>query len=254
MPAQWLALAGNVVFVGAMMTISVRLLLLWRRTRQWPELLISSGLLTLALLVFPLFAASGLGGDSVAGVNRPILGLGFAAFAVGIGLLQAFTWQVFRPDSKLALGFVLASVAGAVLIAWLLMHALSSAPADAVLQDVHAPYSVGIRLLFEVWYLWLGFESLLEWQRARRRLALGLSDPVAVNRFLLWGSMGVILALNGAVAMALEARGMNPMKDTLPALWLAMNGAVAGTLMFMTFVPPARYVAWVRRRHEAATT
>lgn len=252
MPAQWLALAGNLLFVGAVMTISIRLLLLWRRTRQWPELLISSGLLVLSLVAFPMLGASGLADESLAGVNWTLLGLGLAAIPTSVILVHAFTWQVFRPNSKAALAFVVANGAAAIVVAWLFTHAIMTAPPDSKPVDVHGPYSLAIRLLFEVWYAWTGFESLLEWQRARRRLALGLSDPVAVNRFLLWGSMGVVLAFNGAIAMVLEARGLSPMTDVLPALWLGLNGAVAGTLMFLTFVPPAGYVAWVRRRHDLA--
>lgn len=250
MSAQLLAALGNALFVGAVLTISVRLLWLWRRTREWPELLISSGLLVLSLVGFPLLAMSGLDAKTVGEVNPTILGAGLMALATSVVLLQAFTWRTFRPRSRAALGFVIATGAAAFVVAGLFHHAVVTAQPHLDPIAVHSPYSLAVRLLFEIWYAWMGVESLLEWSRARRRLALGLSDPVAVNRFLLWGSMGVVLAGNGAVAMVLEAQGLSPMSDALPAIWLGMNGMVAGVLMFLTFVPPPGYVRWIRRHQD----
>ena len=65
--------------------------------------------------------------------------------------------------------------------------------------------------------------------------------------------MGIGLAINNAGAVVLELRGLSPMTDALPALWLAVNGVIAASLMFLTFVPPARYLAWVRQRHAGRT-
>ena len=39
---------------------------------------------------------------------------------------------------------------------------IAVAPADAAPLEVHAPYSLAVRLLFEVWYVWVGFEALLD--------------------------------------------------------------------------------------------
>jgi len=62
--------------------------------------------------------------------------------------------------------------------------------------------------------------------------------------------MGVGLALNGAGAMLLESAGMDLMHDPLPAFWMALNGLLAGSLMFLAFVPPTRYLDWVTTRHR----
>ncbi len=249
MSAQLIAAVGNVVFVAAIATVSFRLLLLWRRTREWPELLISGGFLLLSLVGFPFLLGAGLSGERIGDVNLPMAVVGLVGVGAAIVLLQAFIWQAFRPREAWARHFVLLNVVAAAIWAGLFLRAVVLADPDTAPLEVHGRYSLAIRMHFEVWYLWIAVESLGEWSRARRRLALGLSDPVVVNRFALWGSMGVVLALNGAAAMALEARGLNPVKDALPAMLLGMNGAVAGVLMFMTFVPPATYVEWIRRRH-----
>jgi hypothetical protein len=248
---QLLAALGNLVFVGAVVTIAIRLLLLWRRTREWPELLISSGFLALALVGFPLLGASGLTGEKIGDTNLPMLVTGLAALTASVILIHAFTWRVFRPRETWAAVFVAANGIAASCVAALFVHAVMTAPADTAPIEVHGPWSLAIRMLFEVWYAWVAVESLTEWSRARKRLSLGLSDPVVVNRFALWGSMGVVLALNGAAAMVLEARGLSPMTDVVPAILLGLNGAVAGSLMFLTFVPPAAYVERIRRHHAA---
>jgi len=253
MPAQILAGLGNLLFVSAILVVSVRLLLVWRRTREWPELLISSGFLALALVGFPLMLAAGVERPTTGEVSLPLLAAGLAGVAASLVLIHAFTWRVFRPNEGWAAFFVVANAVAAAGVAGLFVRAIAIAPPDTPPMSVHPPYSLALRLLFEVWYAWVAVEALREWDRARKRMALGLSDPVVVNRFGLWGSMGVVLALNGAVAMVLEARGLSPVHDALPAIWLGMNGAVAGVLMFLTFAPPARYVAWIHHRHEAST-
>lgn len=247
--AQIFALVGNAIFVLVVVTVSLRLLLLWRRTREWPEMLIGSGLLVMAGVGFPLLGLAGLDRPSMAEVSVPMVAAGGVSLTASILLLQSFNWQVFRPDSRLAGAFVAANGLAMAAIGIGLVRALVAAPADALPMAVHTPYSLALRLAFEVWYLWIAVDSLREWSRARRRLALGLSDPVVVNRFALWGSMGVFLASNGVVAMLFEANGLSPVVDALPAFWLALNGAGAGVLMLLTFAPPASYVAWIRRRH-----
>jgi hypothetical protein len=181
---QVLAAAGHGLFILASTAIALRLLLLWRRTRQWPELLIGGGLLMPGAVTLPCAALAGLGSATVGEINIPVLAVGLLGAAAGIALVMAFTWRVFRPASRVAAAF-----------------------------------------------------------------ALGLSDPVLVNRFGLWGSLGVMQLFNGAVSIAFEASGHGMMTDPLPALWIAVVGLVTGALMLLTFVPPKRYQEWVRVKH-----
>ena len=232
-------------------SIAMRLLLLSRRTREWPEFLIGAGLLLPAAVALPFMAASGLSSPSISGLNLPVLAIGLLGIAGSIAFLMAFTWRVFHPSSPAAAIFAIGTGLAALAVCGLFLHAMVSAPPTSSPRDIHGPYSFAVRLLFEIWYAWMGIESLLEWSRARRRLALGLSDPVVVNRFALWGAMGLALTFNGAVAMALESSGWDTMKDPLPAFWLALNGVVASALMFLTFVPPAGYLDWIRSRHAS---
>ena len=253
MTTKLLAAVGNGLFVIVGTVIALRLLLLWRRTREWPELLIGGGMLLLPLVGLPCMVAAGIGSSRAADVNLVFLAAGLTAIGASITMLLSFTWRAFRPASPGAACFALGGGLLGFVVCALFFQSIASAPADAVPREAYAPHTLQLRLVFQIWYVWTAFEALLEWRRARRRLALGLSDPVVVNRFALWGAMGFSLAFNGIVALIMEAQGLNQMRDALPAFWLALHGLVASTLMFLTFVPPAAYLDWVRARHAAHT-
>jgi hypothetical protein len=248
---QILAAAGNGVFALVEAVVGVRLLFLWRRTRQLPELLAAVGLLLVGGVGYPLMAAGGVGRLPNGDLSLVAVGLGLASIGLGITALSVFTWKVFRPDrawgGALSLGVL---VAGGVICAGS-VRTLGLGPADADPVVTCASWWIALRLLFQVWYVWTGIESLGEYARARRRLALGLSDPVVVNRLLLWGAVSVLGLLNNTAAVALEWQGLSPMYDPSAALLLAANGLGMGALMVLTFMPPRSYVRFISRRAAA---
>jgi hypothetical protein len=250
--AQLLSAIGNGLFTLAMLVAAVRCLLLWRRTRQLPELAVGAGFFLIAGVGYPLMAASGLGNAAAAGVNLWLLGGGLAGIGLGIFSLQVFIWQAFRPGAAWAAGLAFATLAAGVVVTLGAIHALASAPSDVAPVESGRSWWLALRLLFEAWYVWTAAESLHEYTRARRRQAIGLSDPVVVNRFLLFGGMGAYLAVNGAVAMVLEFNGASPLVDMAPALVLAANGTVAAALILLAFLPPKAYVDFIRARDAAA--
>ena len=86
----------------------------------------------------------------------------------------------------------------------------------------------------------------------RRRLALGLADPLTTGRFALFGTgLGA-----GAMAVAffdnvfgLRYGGYGPLLE----LSIAAAGLVAACL-FLAFLPPAAYRAFVERRAAGRVT
>ena len=87
------------VFVIVVGSVGWRLLSLWYRTRQAPELLLGAGLVSMSCLAIPLTAI----GRMPATADQLIGKLGFAAgtlaVAAGAWLLLAFTRRVFRPGA-----------------------------------------------------------------------------------------------------------------------------------------------------------
>jgi hypothetical protein len=232
--------------------VSLRLLLLWRRSGGLPELLVGSGFAAVAAIGFPLMVAGGVGRLPVGELSLPLVGLGVLVIGLGLAALMAFTWRVFAPDRSWAATLTGASFAAAAVLAIGSVRTLAASPPEVDAVVAGSAWWMALRGAFQVWYTWTAIASLAEYTRARRRLAVGLSDPVVVNRFLLWGLMGAFQAANGVVAVALEAQGLSPMRDPVPALVLAANGLAAGGLMLLTFMPPRGYLDFVRRRAAGA--
>ena len=99
---------------------------------------------------------------------------------------------------------------------------------------------------------WGAVEAYGWFLRMRRRTAIGLGDPLVANRFLLW-SLGAGLAGAGsAVGTVVGIATGRPMNE-LPALTLALSlfGLASAIALWLAFVPPARYLDWVRSRAQA---
>src|SRR5215475_11496383 len=91
----WFAVIGGGSFVVVGGFVSVRLLMLWRRTRQLPELLLGLGLGLSGTIGYPVSAVARAVGPSE--LQSGLFALSAVlAFSSQIAML-VFTWRVFRP-------------------------------------------------------------------------------------------------------------------------------------------------------------
>jgi len=243
------------LFILTCGVVGGRLLWLSWRTRQLPELCIGLGLFSVVAIGFPVMVASGVGVHPVARVNLPVLAIGLLALLVGTTCLYAFTWRVFRRNSAWAAAVVALACAGFAVVAVGIVSSIRSAPPEMSSFEAARDWMAGIRVAILGSYLWAAIESALEYRMARRRLALGLSDPVVVNRLLLWCLTGCLEVLINAVDLTLHMLGLSPVSHAGAMSVTATGGLVASAMMYLTFLPPSRYLDWVQRRataHEAA--
>jgi hypothetical protein len=87
---------------------------------------------------------------------------------------------------------------------------------------------------------------------ARRRVSLGLADPVVANRFLLFAIYGFActgIAVANAVAVVLERNIATSLVVLIPS---AVLGPVAGAAILLAILPPPWYVGLLRARSAAA--
>jgi len=243
---------GAALFILTCTVVGGRLLWLARRTREIPELCIGGGLVCVAGVGTPLLLASGIGPGPVSSLNLPLVAAGLVAVLGGTLCLYAFTWRVFRADAAWAKALViLAGVAFAVIVAGSL-HAFLRAPQDALSFEAASGWLAGVRIAVLGAYLWTGIESWLQYRMARRRLGLGLADPVATNRLLLWSLIGAVeVCINGA-DLILHLHGLSPVMDARAMAVTATGGVIASAMMYLTFLPPRAYLRWVRGRAEIA--
>ena len=150
-----------------------------------------------------LFAAMGLGsilisipmyrgvlqGAAMSPVDRILMGLGFTTTVLGnIGMLT-FTRRVFRPESAAAKWFSFAVMA--ILICGAVGHGVTTGFDRQLDAGFAVLYLMGPVLANG----WAALESLLYYGMMRKRLQLGLAEPLEANRFLLWGSGAAATAI-----------------------------------------------------------
>jgi hypothetical protein len=243
---QALASLCLVLFVLTVSVVGFRMLWLARRTRGRPELLIGAGMFLIGTIGYPLGIASGFG-RAVGEVNLPLWLVGTLITQAGIGLIYAFTWQVFRPAAAWGGRLVIAGVGFMFASLVVSAFALSDAAPDADSQHVvRLPIFVGM-IGYAGCFLWSAIEGFVHHANAKKRLALGLADAVVANRFLLWGVFGLNATAINVSSVVGTAMGLDPSQSPLVLIPMGVFGFGASAAMYLAFLPPAGYLALVQR-------
>jgi hypothetical protein len=199
------------------------------------------------LISIPMGRGS-LGGIAMTPVDRILVGLALTATVAGNISILTFTRRVFRRESAAAKAFAGAVTAllvvGAAGHCWTTRFSWRLTAGFAVLYLAGTILSNG----------WSAVESLRYYGLMRKRLRLGLVEPLAVNRFLLWGigagAAAVMLfstTLELQVQRLLTPAGIEAIRMfSLPAMSI-LGLACAGSYLFAFF--PA---GWYVRRFAAA--
>ena len=104
-------------------------------------------------------------------------------------------------------------------------------------------------------YAWAGTEALLQYGQARRRVKLGLCDPLVCNRFLLWALFGVFQVCASLVLFPLYAD--YEAQNRWGAMWDAVySGFLISSIVmiWLVFFPPALYKRLISGSALAANT
>jgi hypothetical protein len=238
---------GFLAFLVASSVVGVRLLLLWRRTHELPELLIGLGVLGIGPVGFGFITVGELCVPRAPGVAQLLIGTGLLAMSVGCGAKYLFNFRVYHPHSR---GLqVLVAVACLLLLVCLAWE--WEATHFRTLVRPGSSYFLRIGLQIGC-LLWGASEALRYWERMRRRVRLQLADPVVANRFLLWGLGAGAAGVGSAVGGAAQWWTQLPPTE-LPWVMLSssLHGLAAAIAMWLAFVPSARYTRWVRARAAA---
>jgi hypothetical protein len=156
-------------------------------------------------------------------------------------ILAIFTRQVFRRESLWASWLVCGC--GALLVGGV---------TGSALRGDWEGFSIDNAWFWLEWlgytlpYGWAGAESFTQCAQARRRLRLGLSDPLICNRLLLWGLFGVAqlcvsLGILGQYAAYQQ-------ENVFTVGWDILLGAceiLSVALIWLVFFPPVSYRNWI---------
>lgn len=233
---------GVLVMIVADAVVGVRLLMLASRTRRLPELSFGSSFVLMGVVGYPLSIVARKA--ALAGAPIPAL-LPTALFFQNLASMMILvgTWRTFRAESRwplavlwiAAVAFV-ASLAGDSLVAgaW-------------TLRDGGPWYELGFWARAGA-YAWSAAEAGRCYGMMRRRLAVGLADPVVVDRFRLWAvsSSAITAAFLVFYMGRLWAENVATSVPVLAAT--SVVGLIAGLSMWLAFVPPPAYL----RRFKSA--
>jgi hypothetical protein len=197
-------------------------------------------------LSIPL-ARGELGGIPVTVLDRVLVALGFSATVIGNVCILTFTRRVFRRDSAIAQGVLLG--VSAMLVGGTLGHGITT----GFDRDLAAGFAVLYLAGTISTNAWASFESLRYYGLMRKRLRVGLAEPLEVNRFLLWGfgsgAAAIILlatTLETMVHASLTAASISMIRYITVPLLSLLGVACAGCYLFAFF--PAE---WYVRRFAA---
>jgi hypothetical protein len=206
------------------------------------------GLLLASVIGGPVAALGRSPGWVATPLGDTLLGVGLGAAQLGIALFAAFTWRVFRRDSLWATVLVVA-IAGALGIEWLgLVTASAQGRTMEEILPYTRPWGIAIVSTLALVFAWTGAESLVYCEKLRRRLALGLGDPVVANRVLLWAIAAAATVILCLLIAACMLAGQAPLRHGLPLAAIGTAAVVASTCWTLAFLPPAAYLALLRRR------
>jgi len=255
-----LALAGSLylfstfAFAAMAAVIGIRLVALSRRTGGSAERLLGWGLQLTAGWGYGVMIASILVrqalGQTEAPLGQAVTGFAWVLHNLGVTAMLAFVVGVFRPGVAWARSLAFA-LAATMWIGWGLYVATGGlATATAGGWYWLAFVAIG------TYPLWMAAESFRYWARMRRRQALGLAEPILVDRFRVWGIASCSAALAvwtvnvptwlGQPVGSPEAGGVT----ALAMLLTAVFGTTTVGAYWLTFFPPRFYA----RRFTAAQT
>jgi hypothetical protein len=240
------------VMVLANGVVGLSLLRTALRTRRAPELLIGLGLFGMGPLSQGLTALAGTGRLAAGEVNLLLHTLACVGSGVGMACVYAFVLTVFRPGVAWARALTAAAVLALIVANVGSTLAIANAAPETPSQEALHRWGVVILAVFTLAFGWAALESGSYFLRARKQLRLGLIDAAVANRFLLWAIASGAAFLLGVCLSLFQLEGQQLAGNLMPSLLIMGVSVVTGVGMYLAFLPPRSYLAWVQRRAGAA--
>jgi len=233
---------GVLLQIAACAVVGTRLLLLARRTREVPELAFGGAFWLLGVVGFPLSVAAraGLGGPEG---SDSVLVAGLSAQNAACLGIALGTWRTFRPMSGRAAAAVLVF---AVVFAVSVLGQISTGQPNA-----GGFYWLGLAGRSAA-FVWAAAESLRYHALLRRRLPLGLVDPVVADRLRLWSITTVAICAGFAIFAGARLAGLAAGTQPFVLTCTSLVSVISGAAMWLAFFPPDAYLRRVAARAPAA--
>ncbi len=224
------------------LVVGVRLVLTWRRTRGLPELLFGIAFVGggVGMAGIQLGQRMLWGGTTWAAPMNTFL---YAFQIAGTVALYTVNWRLWRRGARWAQALC---AAGCTLA--LVVYGIRIVDGDFASNNVHTR---GVALFQVIRFgvmAWACAEAFAHYAQLRRRLRLGLADPVATNQILLWGVAGTATASTTLIiSWCLFGLGAHPLDVPVALVALTVLAFLLSASMWCAFFPPTA----LRRRLEA---
>ncbi len=244
-----LLLVSTVAFIATGGIVGVRLLRLALRTRELSDFLVGFSLFDLSAIAYPLILYGSLADLSLDAAKQALFASSLAMALGWIGVF-GFTQRVFRPGSMPARA--LAAAGCAMLVYGLVSGAgyIHRAETHAALESSASPL-LWIQFAAVGAYAWTAYEGFRCASQARKRMKLGLADPLVANRFLLWGCVGIASLISVVPSLLITLGGGDGTRHVFARLSTALGGLLASVALQLAFLPTERYRRWVAARAAA---
>jgi hypothetical protein len=239
------AYIGELISALVYLYAGARLLRLSSRTGEGPERLLGAMFLVTGISFLLYDLPMILDSESL---WTPLNFAGRVVYLPAPVLLAVFTRRVFRPEGAwgawVAYGSAILLVAGVGGSVW---------SGDLEGFTVSSPWFWAEWTGYTIPFAWACAEALAHHRQARRRLRLGLCDPLVCNRYLLWGFFG---AMQVMVSLAvIPAYAEYEQGGAFGAMWDAVisAGEISSlALISLIFFSPAVYQRWINRNAPVA--
>jgi hypothetical protein len=238
-----------IVFLAGISYVAVGIYLLQTAAREdgGPSFILGLALLfngfSFGFAELPFVIASDLYVELLTFIGR----IAAAACCISIAM---FTWRVFRGESRWG-GFTVGLIA-AVIVAGLTISVLEG--------DWEAYSPLSYKGFWFEWagslapFVWLSFESLSKYAFSRRRIPLGLIDPVVCNRYFLIGFYAALASLTYCIYIPMY------IVYELHGVWSGWIDIAVGlvelisvTALGLSFTAPPFYRRWIGASAAAAS-
>ncbi len=240
---QALALLATVAFIVAGTVVGARIVARAVRGREFSDFLVGFSLFILSIIAYPLGLIVAFAEVSLEQARIVSIASGFV-LALAWSSVFLFTQRVFRADEAWARVLAWGGIAALAYEAFAAIPYCLGARDLAALNSPANP-SFWMTLAAIVVYVWTAFEGVRCWTQARRRLKLGLAEPLVVNRFLMWAIVGVSALLSVLPTFVLGLAGAEGAGGVAARLSVAIGGLGAAVALQLGFMPPAAYRRWI---------
>jgi hypothetical protein len=236
---------GGGAFILTSLVLGMRLMLLARRTRKLPEFSMGLGLFLMGGVAYPFQVVAQVAASLPLGLRAALMAFAILCLSTGTTFFAVTTWRIFRPGSKAAAAGA-PLVAGALLL-FVVLQCASQGGFSALVRDRSGPFRYHILVVaLPVW--WASFESFRYYGMLKRRLLLGLADPVVADRMRLWGMSTLIAASTNLVSIYALFTGRDPATWPTGAAIIGAMGLAFSAHLWLAFFPPQSYLQRVAAR------